>query len=413
MREVPASPDSSPDNPPTTQTPSSGERVFMTDVRLLKPHPRNTEFFDDITGEKWEDFKNSIRALGVREPLIVTQDQIIVSGHQRVRACLETERYLAPAIQRYYATDKDVIRDLIEINVQQRGVIHSSRKKQAAIITTLEDIYDLSNKGAGRTKKISPNGPILFDLREPISQHNAGDPLSISELQVKLGIPPTTYKRAKALASLIPELQDVAEENDTPMNLLCQIAKRMPRSDQALLVRNLSFFDELTKARVNKELQEALQRSDQSRDEQIVEKDEAQQKLLEEKRLVEKKLADACQRQSKLEQELDQAKALLSDRPQELKEMEQANRQLLEDVVAARNESDALVRQKKALEAQLKKDGEAQKALALFQAATQQIESAIASCNAAIHPASAFTGQFKTVAASLAHKLDDFLKTVE
>ena len=55
----------------------------------LKPHPRNNEFFDDMTGEKWSEFLESIRTSGVIEPIVVTTDMVIVSGHQRVRACKE------------------------------------------------------------------------------------------------------------------------------------------------------------------------------------------------------------------------------------------------------------------------------------------------------------------------------------
>lgn len=50
----------------------------------LKPHPRNNEFFDDISGEKWEELLESIRKRikdnkrGNIEPIIITQDKVIV-----------------------------------------------------------------------------------------------------------------------------------------------------------------------------------------------------------------------------------------------------------------------------------------------------------------------------------------------
>lgn len=64
-------------------------------INELKPHPRNNEFFDDINGEKWDELLDSIRKRikdgkrGNIEPIIITQDKIIVSGHQRVRAFKE------------------------------------------------------------------------------------------------------------------------------------------------------------------------------------------------------------------------------------------------------------------------------------------------------------------------------------
>ena len=72
-------------------------------INELKPHPRNNEFFDDINGEKWDELLDSIRKRikdgkrGNIEPIIITQDKIIVSGHQRVRAFKELS---IPTIER-------------------------------------------------------------------------------------------------------------------------------------------------------------------------------------------------------------------------------------------------------------------------------------------------------------------------
>ena len=58
-------------------------------VNGLKAHPKNEYFFDEMEGQKWEEFKESIETSGVIEPIVTTQDLVIVSGHQRVRACKE------------------------------------------------------------------------------------------------------------------------------------------------------------------------------------------------------------------------------------------------------------------------------------------------------------------------------------
>ena len=44
-------------------------------INELKPHPRNNEFFDDLTGEKWNEFLESIKSRGVIEPIVTTQDR--------------------------------------------------------------------------------------------------------------------------------------------------------------------------------------------------------------------------------------------------------------------------------------------------------------------------------------------------
>lgn len=42
-----------------------------------------------MTGEKWNEFLDSIKTRGVIEPIVITPEKIIISGHQRVRACKE------------------------------------------------------------------------------------------------------------------------------------------------------------------------------------------------------------------------------------------------------------------------------------------------------------------------------------
>ena len=54
-------------------------------VKDLIPHPKNEYFFDDMTGQKYEEFRERIRTRAATEPLLVTQDMVIVCGHQRRR----------------------------------------------------------------------------------------------------------------------------------------------------------------------------------------------------------------------------------------------------------------------------------------------------------------------------------------
>ena len=37
----------------------------MVKIELLKEYPRNREFFDDIEGERWQEFVESIRTSGI------------------------------------------------------------------------------------------------------------------------------------------------------------------------------------------------------------------------------------------------------------------------------------------------------------------------------------------------------------
>ena len=98
----------------------------------LRSHPRNNEFFDDMTGEKWAEFLESIRTSGVIEPIVVTTDMVIVSGHQRVRACKELGIETVMCEIKAYNDEDSIIKDLLETNIRQRGDVGGSDKKISA-----------------------------------------------------------------------------------------------------------------------------------------------------------------------------------------------------------------------------------------------------------------------------------------
>jgi hypothetical protein len=60
----------------------------------VKPSPENQQLYDKDDPD-WARFVDSIRR-GLKEPLVVTKDNFIVSGHRRHRALLEVGRVLAP-----------------------------------------------------------------------------------------------------------------------------------------------------------------------------------------------------------------------------------------------------------------------------------------------------------------------------
>ena len=65
------------------------------------------------------------------EPIIITQDKIIVSGHQRVRAFKELNIPTIEAEIRIYNSEDEILLDLLESNVRRRGEIGGSVKKSA------------------------------------------------------------------------------------------------------------------------------------------------------------------------------------------------------------------------------------------------------------------------------------------
>lgn len=230
-------------------------------VDSLSPHPRNNDFFDDIAGGKWDEFLDSVKTSGVIEPLIITQAKVVVSGHQRLRACKELGIKNVYCIARTYRSEDEILRDLIETNIQQRGTISSSKKKQALIIQTLERIYGIQN--TGRPK----NSVNLTEFRDK-ELTNPPPPRTKAQLAEALGLSLEQYATAKAVLPLIPDLQDMIDEGNLPATLARHLLARLTEQEQLELVKSLDTTKRYTAAMVQRKVTE-LQSADAGMEKKI------------------------------------------------------------------------------------------------------------------------------------------------
>jgi ParB-like nuclease domain. len=116
-----------------------------------------------MEGDKWKDFVKSIKTSGIIQPLIVTDNYTVISGHQRLKAAIELGLAEVPCEVHEYV-DRDGIsaedwklKDLLESNLMQRGVGNINPMKSARCIGELKRIYDIKrgrpNNNNNGTKK--------------------------------------------------------------------------------------------------------------------------------------------------------------------------------------------------------------------------------------------------------------------
>ena len=101
----------------------------MINVDELIPHKQNSYFFDDMENEPWMAFLESVETSGVIEPIVATQDKVIVSGHQRVRACKKLGIKEVAVEIRIYDSEDEILKQLIETNIRQRGIGNTNAVK--------------------------------------------------------------------------------------------------------------------------------------------------------------------------------------------------------------------------------------------------------------------------------------------
>ena len=199
-------------------------------VSDLRDHPQNGEFFDQISGEKWDLFLESINSSGVIEPLVVTQDNLIVSGHQRKRACEELGIETVPCRVVEYA-DKDgltkdqwILKDLIETNVRQRGDVGGNELKIVRRVDTLCGIYGVRTGRGWRSKDLATN------------TQGETSRVKVPDICKSIGVNYDVYRNQKPLTQLTPDMLEKFEAGEIPATVAARIiAKLTPDQQHELL----------------------------------------------------------------------------------------------------------------------------------------------------------------------------------
>lgn len=204
-------------------------------VNDLRSHPKNDYFFDDIMGDNWKAFLESVKTSGVIEPIIVeAKSSTIISGHQRVRACKELGIQTILCENRIYDEEDKILKDLLETNLRQRGLGNTNPIKLGRCLLELERIYGIRQGSAGKVSLDST-------LSTPKTQEDL-----ISEL----GMNKDTYLNYKKLTTLIPELQNLVENDTISPSVASRVISKLSDEQQQELIENLDVTKKLTQNQV-------------------------------------------------------------------------------------------------------------------------------------------------------------------
>lgn len=146
-------------------------------VSVLKPHPENQEYFDDISGNDYENLKSAIQIDGIRDPIIVSPDMTIISGHQRVRIAKDLNISQVPVIiYSDIVTEDDKVRNLISENF---GRSKNSEAKQRKAVAKYVEL--VGSPHGGDRKSRDQNGL----LNERLTLDQIAEQLDISKTELK------------------------------------------------------------------------------------------------------------------------------------------------------------------------------------------------------------------------------------
>lgn len=218
------------------------------EINNLVPHPKNDYYFDDIIGEKWDELLMSIQTNGIHTPILVTapdkdsnipkHKKIIISGHQRVRACIELGIKKIPYTYKHYKSEDEIILALIESNIIQRGVGNSNPLKLGRCLNELDRIYGIKR---GNNQYSNPNN--LDSTKTKKSKKDIATALELTQETL------TNYQK---LTHLDESLQKMILSNKLSPTHGIKIAKKISKEAQKEVVKQIEDIEKVTGAVVDK-----------------------------------------------------------------------------------------------------------------------------------------------------------------
>ena len=242
------------------------QQVYYFDPSELIDHPNNSDYFDDMSGSKWDGFIESVRRTGIKVPVVITQDKIIVSGHQRKRAAEQLNIKVPCVINEYYdhcgiSKENWILYDLISTNTDQRGIIGGSELKAVKRVETIRNIFGIGKNGK-RSKcdnvSITENGNNCCDNESVTSCDNESLPQStpqtIQEASEKAGVNYNSYRQLKHLLAVVPEIQEAVENGEISVSIAARIVGRLSKEDQYALLEEIPDFKDWNKQLLEQEI---------------------------------------------------------------------------------------------------------------------------------------------------------------
>ena len=211
-------------------------------VDVLKVHPRNQEFFDDISGQDYENFKKSIQEEGIISEIIVAPDMTIISGHQRYKAAKDLGMKMVPIRIREDLIDEDKkLKVLLAANFGRTKNDETKQRKVAVEYVKLCG-YENGEMGNGRKKEAHNGLPTK---------------LTLDEIATQLGTSKTNLKRALSIErNLTDSMKELLDTGIISKTLAADTIASLSPQEQEELISSLDTTKRITQKEMQKYIDE-------------------------------------------------------------------------------------------------------------------------------------------------------------
>ncbi|RJO62760.1 MAG: hypothetical protein C4542_02030 [Dehalococcoidia bacterium] len=189
-------------------------------IALLKPHPKNKEYFPDALPESlWQELVNDIKEEGIINPLIATTDYTVLAGHLRLEAAKQAGLTHVPVVIRDVSADSDeAVELLIKDNLLRRQL---SDMQAARLVRVLKEKYGVKHGGYREPKMEKDDGSKRQNVVLKIA-----DVVGMTERQVQ---------RCDKLNDLVPEFQTLVSSGKLGSTAAYELAFLSSETQRQLL----------------------------------------------------------------------------------------------------------------------------------------------------------------------------------
>lgn len=212
------------------------KEITNVSIDVLKIHPRNTEFFDDISGKQYEEFKNSIKEEGIISEIIVAPDMTIISGHQRYKAAKELGIKIVPIRIREDLIDENKkLKVLLAANFG-RSTNDESKQRKVAVEYVKLCGYKNGEMGNGRKKECQLGTPTQ---------------LTLDEIAEQLGTSKRDLQRALSIERNLTEpMKQLLDDGVISKTIASDLISSLSNDEQEELINSMDITKKITKGQV-------------------------------------------------------------------------------------------------------------------------------------------------------------------
>jgi ParB family chromosome partitioning protein len=188
-------------------------------VSLLKAHPKNQEYYSNLSDEKYQEIKRSIEAHGIRDPLKVLPDYTVVAGHQRLRIARELGLEKVPVV--ILDVSLEEAEYLLIADNEERRQFDDNPIRKAKRAEFLKRYWGVRE---GRLAKPgTPEGHFVPQVK------------TLADVAEAIGETEKSTKRLLKLNDLIPSLQDLVSRSKLSQAAAYSLAFLPPEEQENLL----------------------------------------------------------------------------------------------------------------------------------------------------------------------------------